>query len=78
MADLGRVEELPLQLRARSGDDAGADDLRAQRGRYRPQVRVAHLDRQRPGGGHHGIKLGTTQISAGAQVRLDSFRIAMP
>ena len=68
-----------LRLRDNAMHDAGADYVMA--GELMGdglQEGVTTLDRQRPGGGHHGIKLGTTQISAGTPVRLDSFRLAMP
>ena len=58
-AQIRRVEKLPLRLATDLMHGARADDVAiGERMRDRVQKWIAQVDRQRPGGGHHGIELG--------------------
>ena len=56
-AQIRPVEKLPLQLATDLMHGARADDVAiGERMRDRVQKWIAQVDRQRPGGGHHGIE----------------------
>src|SRR5262245_28461389 len=56
--EIGRVEELPLQLGAGTRDDAGADlGLTLQRAGDRAQEGIVQIGIERARGSHHGAQL---------------------
>ena len=58
---------MPLQLATDLMHGARADDVAiGERMRDRVQKWIAQVDRQRPGGGHHGIELGIGEADGAA------------